>query len=249
MGRPPCGSKDSQRRAWTVEEDFVLFKYIKTHGDGAWNYVPNKTGLQRSGKSCRLRWMNYLRPDIKRGNISPEEDDLIIKMYALLGNRWSLIAKRLPGRTDNEIKNYWNTRLSKRAANSHFPNTRNSSSTCIEDNCLSKGKPIETTALTSPGTLISNGCDSSVHIEEKEDHVDLNLCFTDDLQALIETKYLDEIGSFESLIQLGNNVESDIEVETSFAAEILDSHDQLEFQCSLKSKLQLLRQILELEEE
>lgn len=58
--------------------------------------------------------MNYLRPDIKRGNISPDEDDLIIRLHSLLGNRWSLIAGRLPGRTDNEIKNYWNTHLSKR---------------------------------------------------------------------------------------------------------------------------------------
>ena len=58
--------------------------------------------------------MNYLRPDIKRGNITPEEDDLIIRMHSLLGNRWSLIAGRLPGRTDNEIKNYWNTHLSKK---------------------------------------------------------------------------------------------------------------------------------------
>lgn len=58
--------------------------------------------------------MNYLRPDIKRGNITPDEDDLIIRLHALLGNRWSLIAGRLPGRTDNEIKNYWNTHLSKK---------------------------------------------------------------------------------------------------------------------------------------
>lgn len=73
-------------------------------------------GLLRCGKSCRLRWMNYLRPDIKRGNITADEDDLIIKLHALLGNRWSLIAGRLPGRTDNEIKNYWNSHLSKRLA-------------------------------------------------------------------------------------------------------------------------------------
>ncbi|KDP25244.1 hypothetical protein JCGZ_20400 [Jatropha curcas] len=58
--------------------------------------------------------MNYLRPDIKRGNITSDEDDLIIRLHSLLGNRWSLIAGRLPGRTDNEIKNYWNSHLSKR---------------------------------------------------------------------------------------------------------------------------------------
>ena len=78
----------------------------------------HSAGLLRCGKSCRLRWMNYLRPDIKRGNITPDEDDLIIRLHSLLGNRWSLIAKRLPGRTDNEIKNYWNSHLSKRVKKS-----------------------------------------------------------------------------------------------------------------------------------
>lgn len=77
-------------------------------------YIELAAGLLRCGKSCRLRWMNYLRPDIKRGNITSDEDDLIIRLHSLLGNRWSLIAGRLPGRTDNEIKNYWNTHLSKR---------------------------------------------------------------------------------------------------------------------------------------
>ncbi|KAJ0989708.1 hypothetical protein J5N97_008064 [Dioscorea zingiberensis] len=64
--------------------------------------------------------MNYLRPDIKRGNISPEEEDLIIRLHALLGNRWSMIAGRLPGRTDNEIKNYWNSHLSKKLKGQEF---------------------------------------------------------------------------------------------------------------------------------
>ncbi|CAL5383178.1 unnamed protein product [Camellia sinensis] len=115
MGRAPCCSKVGLHRGpWTAREDALLTKYIQLHGEGNWRSLPKKAGLLRCGKSCRLRWMNYLRPDIKRGNISPDEDDLIIKMHALLGNRWSLIAGRLPGRTDNEIKNYWNTHLSKR---------------------------------------------------------------------------------------------------------------------------------------
>ncbi|KAL2893301.1 Transcription factor MYB30 [Bienertia sinuspersici] len=105
MGRAPCCSKVGLHRGpWTANEDALLIKYIEAHGEG----------LLRCGKSCRLRWMNYLRPDIKRGNITSEEDDLIIRLHGLLGNRWSLIAGRLPGRTDNEIKNYWNTHLSKR---------------------------------------------------------------------------------------------------------------------------------------
>ncbi|KAK6927234.1 SANT/Myb domain, partial [Dillenia turbinata] len=115
MGRRPCCSKEGLNKgAWTAIEDKILTDYIKVHGEGKWGEVPKKAGLKRCGKSCRLRWLNYLRPDIKRGNITPDEEDLIIRLHRLLGNRWSLIAGRLPGRTDNEIKNYWNTNLAKK---------------------------------------------------------------------------------------------------------------------------------------
>ncbi|XP_061372904.1 transcription factor MYB8-like [Gastrolobium bilobum] len=125
MGRAPCCSKVGLHRGpWTPREDALLTKYIQAHGEGQWRSLPKRAGLLRCGKSCRLRWMNYLRPDIKRGNITPEEDDLIIRMHSLLGNRWSLIAGRIPGRTDNEIKNYWNTHLSKKLKNQGTdPNT------------------------------------------------------------------------------------------------------------------------------
>nr|QEM53384.1 MYB82 [Platanus x hispanica] len=99
---------------WKPEEDLLLKKYVETCGEGKWGTVSKRAGLMRGGKSCRLRWKNYLRPDIKRGGMSEEEEDLIIRMHKLLGNRWSLIAGRLPGRTDNEVKNYWNTHLMKR---------------------------------------------------------------------------------------------------------------------------------------
>ncbi|GAB2267766.1 hypothetical protein Dimus_002746 [Dionaea muscipula] len=115
MGRSPCCAKEGLNRgAWTAIEDQILTDYINTHGDGDWRYLPKRAGLKRCGKSCRLRWLNYLRPDIKRGNITRDEEDLIIRLHKLLGNRWSLIAGRLPGRTDNEIKNHWNTNLSKK---------------------------------------------------------------------------------------------------------------------------------------
>ncbi|KAA8540248.1 hypothetical protein F0562_024189 [Nyssa sinensis] len=115
MGRRPCCCKEGLNRgAWTDVEDKILRDYIKIHGEGKWRNVPTRAGLKRCGKSCRLRWLNYLRPDIKRGNITRDEEDLIIRLHKLLGNRWSLIAGRLPGRTDNEIKNYWNTNISKK---------------------------------------------------------------------------------------------------------------------------------------
>ncbi|KAJ9702102.1 hypothetical protein PVL29_004035 [Vitis rotundifolia] len=116
MGRRPCCSKEGMiKGAWTAIEDELLVECIKVHGEGKWSGIPKKAGLKRCGKSCRLRWLNYLRPDIKRGNMSPEEEDLIIRLHRLLGNRWSLIAGRIPGRTDNEIKNYWNTNFAKKA--------------------------------------------------------------------------------------------------------------------------------------
>ncbi|CAL9058931.1 unnamed protein product, partial [Musa banksii] len=115
MGRKPCCSKEGLNRgAWTANEDKILVTYISTHGTTKWGSLPKRAGLKRCGKSCRLRWLNYLRPGIKRGNISDDEEELIIRLHKLLGNRWSLIAGRLPGRTDNEIKNYWNTTLVKR---------------------------------------------------------------------------------------------------------------------------------------
>ncbi|CAM8886335.1 unnamed protein product [Rhodiola kirilowii] len=105
----------NNRGAWTPEEDQRLAQVIETQGPKRWKSIATKAGLNRCGKSCRLRWMNYLRPNIKRGNISAQEEDLILRLHKLLGNRWSLIAGRLPGRTDNEIKNYWNSYLSKKA--------------------------------------------------------------------------------------------------------------------------------------
>ncbi|WVZ65703.1 hypothetical protein U9M48_015022 [Paspalum notatum var. saurae] len=112
MGRSPCCEKaHTNKGAWTKEEDDRLIAYIKAHGEGCWRSLPKAAGLLRCGKSCRLRWINYLRPDLKRGNFTEEEDELIIKLHSLLGNKWSLIAGRLPGRTDNEIKNYWNTHI------------------------------------------------------------------------------------------------------------------------------------------
>ncbi|KAJ0964364.1 hypothetical protein J5N97_029486 [Dioscorea zingiberensis] len=115
MGRSPCCDEIGLKKGpWTPEEDKVLVEYIQKNGHGSWRRLPKLAGLNRCGKSCRLRWTNYLRPDIKRGRFDDEEERLIIHLHSILGNKWSAIAARLPGRTDNEIKNYWNTHLRKK---------------------------------------------------------------------------------------------------------------------------------------
>ncbi|CAJ2654968.1 unnamed protein product [Trifolium pratense] len=123
MARTPSCDKSGMRKGtWTAEEDRKLIAYVSRYGCWNWRQLPKFAGLSRCGKSCRLRWMNYLRPDIKRGNFTQQEEELIIRMHKKLGNRWSTIAAELPGRTDNEVKNHWHTSLKKRVQHNTITN-------------------------------------------------------------------------------------------------------------------------------
>ncbi|OMP03097.1 hypothetical protein CCACVL1_02568 [Corchorus capsularis] len=149
MGRAPCCEKMGLKKGpWTPEEDQILINYINQFGHGNWRALPKQAGLLRCGKSCRLRWTNYLRPDIKRGNFTQEEEDTIINLHEMLGNRWSAIAARLPGRTDNEIKNVWHTHLKKRlkqynnggsTSNENNPKKRQKTATTVAEAAAAKG--------------------------------------------------------------------------------------------------------------
>ncbi|XVF35380.1 hypothetical protein REPUB_Repub18cG0140700 [Reevesia pubescens] len=127
MGRAPCCDKANMKRGpWSPEEDAILKNYVESHGTGGnWIALPQKAGLKRCGKSCRLRWLNYLRPDIKHGGFTEEEDNIICTLYSQMGSR-QVVSSQLPGRTDNDVKNYWNTKLKKKllAGKSSFDMTK-----------------------------------------------------------------------------------------------------------------------------
>jgi len=88
MGRSPSSDETGLKKGpWLPEEDDKLINYIHKHGHSSWSALPKLAGLNRCGKSCRLRWTNYLRPDIKRGKFSAEEEETILNLHAVLGNK------------------------------------------------------------------------------------------------------------------------------------------------------------------
>ncbi|KAK3154980.1 hypothetical protein QOZ80_2BG0197350 [Eleusine coracana subsp. coracana] len=152
-GRAPCCAKVGLNRgSWTPQEDMRLIAYIQKHGHANWRALPKQAGLLRCGKSCRLRWINYLRPDLKRGNFTADEEETIIKLHGMLGNKWSKIAACLPGRTDNEIKNVWNTHLKKKVAQRE----QQKAGTAKKDGSPSGDTPITASSSASSSTTTAN---------------------------------------------------------------------------------------------
>ncbi|KAF7806091.1 transcription factor WER-like [Senna tora] len=163
---------------WSSEEDRVLMDYVKQQGVGKWNRIAKLTGLKRCGKSCRLRWINYLSPDVKRGGFTEEEDDLIIRLHNLLGNRWSLIAGRVPGRTDNQVKNYWNTHLSKKVKGVH-------------NYKINKGKSTKLSHTQPPNP---NANPNPSHLPPRDDQIQPN-------HAVLASSECDQKGEAQKLVE------------------------------------------------
>ncbi|KAG8090336.1 hypothetical protein GUJ93_ZPchr0011g28724 [Zizania palustris] len=143
--------EEMRKGPWTEQEDLQLVRTVGLFGDRRWDFVAKVSGLNRTGKSCRLRWVNYLHPGIKHGRMSPQEECLIIELHARWGNRWSRIALRLPGRTDNEIKNYWRTHMRKMDMS-----TTSSSSSLTYQACLLETVPI--ISIHEGGTHDDSSC-------------------------------------------------------------------------------------------
>ncbi|KAI4347243.1 hypothetical protein L6164_008071 [Bauhinia variegata] len=189
MRKPCCCEKEETNKGpWSKQEDQKLMDYIKEHGEGCWRWIPRAAGLRRCGKSCRLRWLNYLKPEVKHGDFGEDEEDLIIRLHALLGNRgkldfffpsklsnprlfliaftwichvcvWALIAGRLPGRSDNEIKHYWNSHIKKKLERmGHDPNNLHG----FKSSVLAISKPFGLKTNEVPKHVSFNAVDSQV---------------------------------------------------------------------------------------
>ncbi|WVZ74446.1 hypothetical protein U9M48_022625 [Paspalum notatum var. saurae] len=165
MGCKACDKpKPNYRKGlWSPEEDQKLRDYILLHGHGCWSALPAKAGLHRNGKSCRLRWINYLRPGLKHGMFSPEEEETVMSLHATLGNKWSRIARHLPGRTDNEVKNYWNSYLKKRveAAGKEKGGRPSSPAAAVTSSGTEDGSEEDSSQCAKPGPQAADSAGSS----------------------------------------------------------------------------------------
>ncbi|XP_065861808.1 transcription factor MYB30-like [Euphorbia lathyris] len=216
MGRAPCCEKMGLKKGpWTSQEDNILISHIQKHGHTNWRALPKQAGLLRCGKSCRLRWINYLKPDIKRGNFTLQEEDTIFNLHQILGNRWSAIAAKLPGRTDNEIKNVWHTHLKKKLKRKQESNNQHVD--VVPQNSQSESQNSQNSAIPESPSYAPSSSSSSSGIstitETDNNHIiikheDINSWEMDDIFGS-ESEIMESSISSSSLgidLELGRNI-------------------------------------------
>ncbi|KAL5711018.1 hypothetical protein ACHQM5_021518 [Ranunculus cassubicifolius] len=154
--------EETRKGPWTEQEDLQLVYFVSLFGERRWDFIAKVSGLNRTGKSCRLRWVNYLHPGLKRGRMTPQEEKLVLEFHSKWGNRWSRIARKLPGRTDNEIKNYWRTHMRKKAQE------RKRALSLSGKNPLPKETKMEEEGSSSSNEDIKKDLKGKVNVNEEE---------------------------------------------------------------------------------